>query len=103
MRVNRHAETSLVALGSRLPVPASTIIKQLRDMPEPTCSVAIEVARLHIAIGRSDASNGDVVLVIVRDGVAVTAMLRRSWNQPLTPAALRVDEIRGLTESPAVV
>ena len=39
-------------------------------------------------------SNGDLVLLIVRNNFPVTIMLRRSWNQPLTKEALDVREIR---------
>lgn len=38
-------------------------------------------------------SNGDLVVLIVRNNFPVTIMLRRSWNQPLTPDALDVREI----------
>lgn len=95
MRVTRHAETMLVALGPRLPVPASVIIAQLREAKAPSKTTAIEVCRLQYAFGSSDSggSNGDSVVVIVRDGEVITAMLRRSWAQQFTPAALRVEEV----------
>ena len=38
-------------------------------------------------------SNGDLVILIVRNRFPVTIMLRRSWNQPLTNEALDVREI----------
>lgn len=93
MRVRAHAEAALVALGGRMPVPASVVIARLKAMPTPSSSVAIEVCRLQYAVGSSSSSNGDSVVVIVRHGVAWTAMLRRSWNQPFTPAALGVDGV----------
>lgn len=37
-------------------------------------------------------SNGDLVILIVRDSRPVTIMFRRS-NQPLTAQALKVDEV----------
>lgn len=93
MRVSRHAEVSLVALSSDLPEPASVILARLRQMDAPAGSCALEVARMTMWLGSRSSSNGDSVVVIVRDGEAKTAMLRRSWNQPFTPAALRVDEV----------
>lgn len=91
MMVGRHAEVALVALAER--VPSSAILSQLRRTPAPTGSLALEVHRMTMCHGERDASNGDSVVVIVRDGEVVTAMLRRSW-QPFTPAALRVDEVQ---------
>lgn len=38
-------------------------------------------------------SNGNLVILIVRNNFPVTIMFRRSWNQPLTPEALDVREI----------
>lgn len=93
MRVNRHCEKALLALDSRMPVPASVILARLREAPEPASSMALEVARLQWALGTPDSSNGDTVVVIVRDGKAITAMLRRSWSQPFTPASLRVEAV----------
>ena len=94
MMVNRHAEAALVALGDRLPVPASVILARLRAMePEASRSSAIEVCRLQYAFGTSSSSNGDSVVVIIREGVVITAMLRRSWAQSFTPEALRVDTV----------
>jgi hypothetical protein len=40
----------------------------------------------------SDLSNGDEVWAIIRDGVVVTTMLRRS-TQPKTCASLRVEHV----------
>jgi hypothetical protein len=94
MKVGPHAYSSLVALGPRMPVPASVVIARLKAMPASTRSIAIEVCRLQYAVGDSLSSNGDSVIVIARDGMARTAMLRRSWNQPFTAAALRVDEVQ---------
>ena len=92
MRVGKHARNSLVALTGDLPVPASVIIRRLERTIAPPQSIAIEVARLQLPLGTPDSSNGDQVIVIVRKGEVKTAMLRRSWNQPFTPEALRVDE-----------
>jgi hypothetical protein len=93
MKVHRHAEKALIAMGGRMPMPASAVIARLKDEPEPTSSLALEVCRLQFAVGASSSSNGDSVVVIIRGGTVITAMLRRSWNQPFTPAALRVDEV----------
>lgn len=93
MIVHRHAAKALVALTQRMPVPASVVIARLESTEAPDGSLAIEVCRLKFAVGNSTSSNGDSVVVIVRDGTVVTAMLRRSWNQPFNPAALRVDEV----------
>ena len=93
MRVNYHAESKLVAMTQRLPIPASVIVARLRDLPAPEKSQAIEVCRLQYAVGGREGSNGDTVLVIVRGGNAITTMLRRSWNQEFTPEVLRVDEV----------
>jgi hypothetical protein len=83
-----------VALTQRMPVPASAVIARLRAMPDPSSSVAIEVCRLQCAVGDPASSNGDSVVVIARNGMVITAMLRRSWNQPFNAAALRVDEVQ---------
>ena len=93
MRVGGHAKRSLVALTGHLPVPASVIIKRLETEATPEGSLAIEVCRLQSPIGKGDSSNGDSVVVIIRGGEAITAMLRRSWNQPFNPEALRVDAV----------
>ena len=95
MKVNRHARNSLVALTQRMPVPASVILDRLAKMPAPPHSVAIEVCQLQYTFGDRGAggANGDKVVVIIRDGKAITAMLRRSWNQAFTPEVLRVDEV----------
>ena len=93
MKVHGHAAASLVAMTQRLPEPASVILARLRQMDPPAQDTAIEVARLQFPVGHPSSSNGDSVVVIVRGGVAKTAMLRRSWNQPFTPRALRVQEV----------
>ena len=93
MRVNRHAEVTLIALTGKMPVPASVIIDRLRKMEAPAGSCALEVCRLQFARGDASTSNGDSVVVVIRNGAVVTAMLRRSWNQPFTPERLRVDEV----------
>lgn len=46
--------------------------------------------------GRSE-SNGDLVVLIIRDHQPVTIMYRRS-NQNNTPSGLRVDELIDLTQ-----
>ena len=103
MRVTRHAEEALVALTGRLPMPASVIVNRLRQMDPPAGSQALMVASIAMWAGdlnpKGDKnqwpSNGDMVVVIVKEGAAITAMLRRSWNQPFTPAAFKppVDEV----------
>jgi hypothetical protein len=57
----------------------------------PDRSAALLLARLPKmkGIAWGDASNGDDVWAIVRDGHVVTLMLRRS-TQPATPSALHV-------------
>jgi hypothetical protein len=95
MKVRRHAEVALVALTQDMPVPASVILHHLRRMEAPPTSAALEVCRMTMAIGdrAREQSNGDQVVVIIREGVVVTAMLRRSWGQPFTPEALRVEAV----------
>lgn len=103
MIVHRHAENSLIALGRKMPVPASAIIDRLRKMEAPKNSVALEVCRMTMAHGARElgGTNGDSVVVIIRDGEVITAMLRRSWNQAFDPATLRVEEVQSwhLTEA----
>ncbi len=83
-----------MALTQKMPEPASVIIARLRAMEAPNHSVALEVARMTMTHGaRELGSNGDSVVVIIRDGIVITAMLRRSWNQSFDPAVLRVDEV----------
>lgn len=95
MLVHRHAEIALVALTQKMPVPASIIIERLKNTPAPELDIAFVVCQMTMAHGRPfiDGSNGDTVVVISRGGVAVTAMLRRSWNQAFTADVLRVDEV----------
>ncbi len=94
MNINAHAERALVALTQKMPVPASVIIHRLKQMEAPKNSVAIEVCRMTMSRGFRDegASNGDSVVVIIREGKVITTMLRRSWNQSFDPGVLRVDE-----------
>lgn len=96
MNVTIHAEKSLVALTQRMTVPASVVIERLRQLPSPSEDIAIEVDKLKFAYGDSG-SNGDRVVVVVRSGRVVTAMLRRSWNQPFDPAAFRVERVESWT------
>jgi hypothetical protein len=98
MRLNRHAEKALVALDRRIPGGSAKIIARLRA-EEPASSKAIEVCRLQWTFGcaESGGTNGNSLVVIARDGVIVTAMLRRSWNQPFTPEAMRVDAVERWT------
>lgn len=63
---------------------------------------AVLLARLDSHIGQEGAyrsreeSNGDLVVLIVRDSKPITIMYRRS-NQPLTPDALHVRQVVELT------
>jgi hypothetical protein len=93
MRVSPHAEMALIALGSRMPVPASVVIDRLRKMESPNYdnSFAIAVCKLQSAVGHPAQSNGDMVVVIIRRGGVITAMLRRS-SQPFSPDELDVDD-----------
>lgn len=93
MNVHPHARDALVALNGRMPEPASVVLDRLAKMGAPANSTAIEVCQMTMSYGMSSSSNGDSVVVIVRDGQAITAMLRKSWSQPFTPEALRVDEV----------
>lgn len=95
MRVRTHAAASLIAMSRDMPISAKAIIQRLEAMPEQTKSAAIVVSRMTMARGQrsSGGTNGDSLIVIVRDQTAVTAMLRRSWNQSFTPEILRVDEV----------
>lgn len=100
MKVQRHARLSLIALTQKMPEPASVVLARLEKMEAPAHSMALEVARLQYALGDrgAGASNGDSVVVIIRGGEVITAMLRRSWNQAFTPEVLRVDEVRSWVE-----
>lgn len=95
MLVHRHAEKALVALTQKLPEPASVILARLRAEPAPNTSVALEVCRMTMAHGDRGAggSNGDMVVAIIRDGIVITVMLRRSWNQAFDPETLRVERV----------
>jgi len=53
---------------------------------------AVIMGRLDSENRACDGSNGDLVILIIRSQFPVTVMFRRS-NQPLTPDALRVNEI----------
>jgi hypothetical protein len=101
MKISRHAEVSLVAMTGSLPVPASAIIERLSKTPAPEGRVALEVCRMTIPRGTPEGTNGDSVVVIIRDGIVVTAMLRRSWNQRFDPEALRVDRVLSWHEEKA--
>jgi hypothetical protein len=92
MLVHRHAEKSLVALTQKLPVPASVIINTLQRAPEPTKKLAVT-----LSLGQShgvpfQGSNGDTLVLIIADGMTITAYLRRSV-QSFDPATLRVDHV----------
>lgn len=100
MIVHRHAEKALVAMTQKMPVPASVVLAQLRAMPAlPPGRSRAMVMPLGRRLGewsgdRNDRqSNGDTVVIIQRDEIAITAMLRRSWDQQFTPEVLRVDEV----------
>jgi len=98
MLVHRHTEKSLVALGQKMPQPASVILARLRT-EDIEGAAALIVARLPESLGRwngrqdDKATNGDTLVVIARDNIAITAMLRRSWDQDFTPEVLRVDRV----------
>lgn len=95
MIVHRHAEKSLVALGAKLPVPASVIIARLRAEPDPAHDTAIELCQLSFAHGpvhEPTGTNGNSVVAICRGGRVLTVFLRRTWNQPFTPEKMRVEE-----------
>ena len=96
MLVHRHAEKTLIALGAKTPVPASVMIQRLKEAPAPKNDTAIELCRLSFAHGpihQPTGTNGDQVVAVVRGGAVITVMLRRSWSQPFTPDALRVQEV----------
>lgn len=88
MFVTDHAR---YRLEGRLGLPwADRLIAALERLAGEMGNVAIEVATLPEVGYADDGSNGDRVVVIARDGSVETVMLRRSWNQPFTPAALSV-------------
>lgn len=94
MNVSTHAETALVALTQKMPVPASAVMARLRAEPTPAEDIAIVACRMTIAYGTPHVgSNGDTVVIIVRRGEAKTAMLRRSYNQSFAPEILRVGKV----------
>lgn len=89
MLVTSHARVRLRArLGD---TEANRLIARFEAATGEIGAVAIEVARFDPPKRLSDGSNGDMLVVIVRDGSVETVMLRRSWNQPFTAEALGVD------------
>lgn len=103
MIVHRHAEKSLVALGGKLPVPASVLIQRLREHPAPEKDTAIELCQLEFAYGpvhEATGTNGNSLVAIVRGGRVLTVFLRRTWNQPFTPDRMRVKECVSWHEKP---
>lgn len=90
MYVSQHATARLAErLGAD---HAAKLVSLLERMTGEPGNVAIEVHRIppHSHGERGSLAQGDQVIVIVRDGSVDTVMLRRSWNQPFTPAALSV-------------
>lgn len=70
---------------------------------ECDCDTAVIVAKLSIQQGMAYGeyheryeSNGEYVVLIIRNHQPKTIMYRRA-NQPMTPSALRVDHILDLT------
>lgn len=97
MYVTGHAR---VRLSNRLGHTwADRLIDALERIDGEPGNVAIEVATLPEVGYADDGSNGDRVVVIARDGSVETVMLRRSWNQPFTPAALSVQRCTRLEVS----
>lgn len=98
MRVSIHARDQLT---QRLPADvAAELLARLADAGAPRVNEARIVHRFDTSHFSGDGqSNGDLVIVIVEDGVIVTAFQRRS-SQPLTPAALRVSRVRDWTRPP---
>ena len=104
MIVHRHAEKSLVAMSGKLPHPASVYIQRLRDEPAPEKDTAIELCQLKFALGpvhEETGTNGNSLVVIIRGGHVLTAFLRRTWNQPFTPDAMRVEEVQSWHDASA--
>jgi hypothetical protein len=93
--VNQHAEVRLRArlTDASAKDPAGEVIGLLEALPGEPGSVAILVREYGHPIYLRDGSNGDQLVVIARGGEVHTVMLRRSWNQPFTPAALNVDKV----------
>ena len=97
MIVHRHAEVTLIALSAKLPRPASVYLQRLREMEAPEKDTAIELCQLEFAYGpvhEEFGTNGNSLRVIIRGGHVITAFLSRTWNQPPTPEALRVQEVQ---------
>lgn len=82
-----HVSKRLAERG--IHIPPSDIDRLARSCHADT---AIVLSHLTQCNRVTDGSNGDLVILIVRECRPVTIMFRRS-NQPLTPCALRVDEI----------
>lgn len=70
----------------------------LNDCGDVDTAVVLDKLDIPIPYKSDTESNGDLVILIVRNHFPVTIMLRRSWNQPLTPKALDVREIIWLQE-----
>lgn len=88
MHVTMHAQARIAArVGWRVAVP---IIERLESTPGEPGTIAVELVRFPSPVVNETGSNGDMLVAIVVDGSVETIMLRRSWSQPFTPAALSV-------------
>lgn len=63
---------------------------------ECNCDTAIILQRLDKELNIAK-SNGDLVILIVRNHKPITIMYRRSKNQPLTAQAMRVNQVLDYT------
>lgn len=73
-------------------VKATVAVVREAGLITPTEDLAIYAARLSASRAVACGSNGQNVVVMVREGKVATVMLRRD-NQPATRAALRVDRV----------
>lgn len=81
-----HVSQRLAERG--ISISERDILTLCQDCHYDTALVMGRVENCHCV----DGSNGDLIILIVRECRPVTIMYRRS-NQPLTTNALRVDEI----------
>lgn len=89
--VRRTFERVGVAIGMTRAERLATLADRCAAETPAGLSVAVRLSVTpFIGTPWADTSNGDTLVAIIRDGVVVTLMFRRS-TQPFTAAALRVD------------
>lgn len=85
-----HVSQRLAERG--ITIPEREIDGIARSCRKDTAVILCHLDRVNYVRDGYIGSNGDLVILIVRNYRPVTIMFRRS-NQPLTPDALRVNEV----------